>query len=252
MKAFVSSALALISRVSSRVRNRLLRPKKLWLAEFRRLDQIVSNRYLSNLPTTRQAKGFVPWTQISTMRTQLPLGSRERLLLAMYTLHAPLRCDFNRVLIKCLMKPDLFGKELDAISEDNLLVLSRRASEPSWLFLREFKTSKSGLYKMPLHPLLTNEIRASLKQNPRKWLFEDRTGAAYTPKAFSAWANRVLLRLFGRPLSLTLIRHSFITSMDMSSFSTSQREYVAQTMCHSRSMQEAYRFVKVPGTKSLE
>ena len=58
--------------------------------------------------------------------------------------------------------------------------------------------------------------------------------------------------LFGRPLTLTLIRHSFISSLNLSSYSTSQREYVAQTMCHSVNMQEGYRFLRVPGIKSLQ
>ena len=251
LKSIISSILALINRVSTRVQNRLSRPKKLWLLELKKLDQLVSDRYKKNLPTPKQARGFVPWSEISAMREKLPLGSKQRLLVALYTLNPPLRCDYNRVEIIYRSKTELVGKELDSGREDNILVLSR-GSEPSWLILREFKTSAGGAYKNALHSLLTREIRASLKQTPRKWLFETRTGSPYTPKAFSAWANRVLLKLFGRLLTLTLIRHSFISSLNLSSYSTSQREYVAQTMCHSVNTQEGYRFLRVPGIKSLQ
>ena len=68
----------------------------------------------------------------------------------------------------------------------------------------------------------------------------------YTAKQFSKWACKMLKGLFGKPLTLTGLRHSFLSSLEWSKLSRLDREEIASSMAHSVDQQELYRFVAVP------
>ena len=70
---------------------------------------------------------------------------------------------------------------------------------------------------------------------------------AYTPaKQFSKWACKTLRSLFGKPLPLTGLRYSFLSSLEWSALSRLDREEIASSMAHSVDQQELYRFVSLP------
>ena len=61
-------------------------------------------------------------------------------------------------------------------------------------------------------------------------------------KTFGAWANATLRKIFGRPLTLTLIRHAYVTNISIEHMPKEERDAVGVLMGHSRSTQEIYRF----------
>ena len=160
---------------------------------------------------------------------------------------SPLHCDLNRVaLLQCpasaaTISPD----EVDAVRENNFLCLPADRKKPAILVLREFKTANSaGIWRRTLPMTLTQELWTSLQAEPaRRWLFTTKPGLPYTAKNFSKWCCSVLQELFGRPLTLTLLRHSYLNAMDWNKLTIAAREDLAADMCHSTEMQDAYRWI---------
>jgi len=116
------------------------------------------------------------------------------------------------------------------------------------LILREFKTQDRAnpkLYNRRLGLELSDEIRASLQQHPRDYLFtEARSIKPYTHGGFQQYASRTLKTLFGKPCTLTLLRHSYISHMiAYGKLSIKDKEELAQDMCHSVETQAQYQFI---------
>ena len=252
-KGFISAVLAAVRRCPPKFAARLQKAQQLWLQELLLLDRALQQRYKSNLPTARQAAGHVPWANIVKLRDKLPRGSKARLLLCMYSLGmAPMRADYNRVaLLSCCGETDLLDTDVQRVAEENFLVLPKQQcrGRPAMLYLREYKTSaQRGVYKRALHPKLTAEIQASLVQEPRQWLFQGKGNKPYTAKQFSKWACKTLRSLFGKPLTLTGLRHLFLSSLEWSVLSRLDREEIASSMPHSVDQQELYRLVSLSST----
>ena len=95
------------------------------------------------------------------------------------------------------------------------------------------------LYNRRLGLELSDEIRDSLQQHPRDCLFtEARSIRPYTHGGFQQYASRTLKKtLFGKPCTLTLLRHSYISHMlAYGKLSIKDKEELAQDMCHSSLM----------------
>ena len=190
----------------------------IWLRASKELEAQQQARLKANEPSARQQRGYVDFKEVIKVRTALAKGSRQCLLLAFYTMIPPLRCDLNRVaLLQCpasaaTISPD----EVDAVRENNFLCLPADRKKPAILVLREFKTANSaGIWRRTLPMNLTQELWTSLQaESPRRWLFTTKSGSPYTAENFSKWCCAVLQKLFGRPLTLTLLRHSYLNSMD--------------------------------------
>jgi len=125
-----------------------------------------------------------------------------------------------------------------------LLPVDRNAA--GVLILREFKTQDRNhpvLYTRSLGHELTKELRASLEQNPRPYLFtESNRAKPYTHSAFAMYARRTLQRLFGKPCTLTLLRHSYIShTLAYGQLTIRDREQLAAEMCHSPATQAQYQ-----------
>lgn len=204
---------------------------------------------VSSQPTTRQALGWVPFDEISAKRDALPLGSDARLLLSMFTLIPTVRRDMHALRIYpspptrptgnfLLLPPTTMNKQ--AKSTGVVLTIS------------EFKTSKTyDTISQELPPTLVFEIRESLSRRPREYLFvSPRDQLPFkTETTFGNWANLLLLRTFGRPLSLTLIRHAFISNLKFDEMTHQEKLNIARLMGHSIDMQSRYKFLFKEGTK---
>lgn len=211
-----------------------------WYAAFSEVDAKIEERYKSNEPSERQREGYVAFPEIVKKRDALEPGSNDRLLLSMYTHLPPLRADFNRVRIYTNepKKGDSEGEDDDR--EDNYIVLGGRPR----LVLHEFKTKRHREhYEKDLPKPLLEEIRASLKRSPREWLFRSRDGKPYSANSYTKWANGVLARLFGRPLTISLIRHSFINTLDFNTLTVHEKEQIAKDMSHTVATQDRYRLI---------
>ena len=250
-KNLVTAVLAALKRMPKQRHRHVL---DAWLAASHELEQQQQMRLKSNTPSERQQRGYVDFREVIRVRDSLPRGSRERLLLACYSRIPPVRCDFNRVAVLTCPRSaaDLTDEQVHRVKESNFVCLPSDKSKPAVLVLREFKTAGSqGVWRRTLPGSLTQEIWQSLHAEPRKWLFTTKAGQPYTAKHFSRWCCTVLQKLFGRRLTLTLLRHSFLNAMDWNRLTISDREQLAAAMCHSTETQQTYRWVSSKPPRGL-
>ncbi len=225
-----------------------------YLKLFDKLDGILKERSKSNLPygaSQRQAAGFVSHAELQQLRRKLPVGSKERLLLSFYGGGIPpVRNDLHSAFIHMLKCKE--GAAKDAIMSSvtpNYILLPYDVKKEGALILREFKTQDRRdpvLYIRRLGLELSDEIRASLQQFPREYLFtEARICRPYTVEGFQKLVSRTLQALFGKPCTLTLLRHSYVSHMlAAGQLSIKDREELARDMCHSVQTQAQYQFIQ--------
>ena len=214
----------------------------IYLELFDRLDGILRECSKTNLPSKRQAAGFVTHEQLKNVRTRLLIGSKERVLLSFYGgCIPPVRNDLHCAFIHMLKCKDGDAREALMTSvTPNCILLPYDADREGVLnqILREFKTQDRAnpkLYSRRLGLELSDEIRASLQQHPRDYLFcEAFVSKPYTPVGFQQYASR----------TLTLLRHSYISHrLAYGQLSIKDREELARDMCHSVNTQAQYQFI---------
>jgi len=193
---------------------------------------------INNEPTNNQIEvaKTVDWQDIIKMRESLPTGTNARLLLSLYTYLPPIRADYFEVKIN---PKSVEGK-------DNIVLLDKTRPENSFMIIRDFKTAAK--YKEIKHPLPTplfNEIHESLKQKPRNYLFTMQTDTTrpYDRGSFSKWANKTLQELFKVPITLTSLRHLYVSTLDFNKTRASELEKIGNSMGHSIAMQKGYQWI---------
>jgi hypothetical protein len=188
-----------------------------------------------NKPSEKQREGFVEYKDIRARVDTLPKGSEDRLIVALYGMMPPLRADFNDVVV--------YRTKPKKSSTMNYIVLNKTKRKGN-LYLNEYKTAKTyGQIDREFGADLYQEITDSLAHNPRTYLFESKDGQPYEPNTFTKFINRRLKTIFGKPLTISLIRHSFINSIDMNRLTVKQKEELAHDMGHSVGTQDLYRLV---------
>lgn len=204
--------------------------------EIRRLNQIpIAERRNQKLPTELQIqKGgvYLKYDDIIKKRDSLPFGSIQRLLLGFYTYLYPVRADY-------------FATEIITFKEKPTKpnYIRRVSPTESWIVINDFKTKHTyKQIKNRLPPELNNELVESLRINPRKYLFVDQIGRPFTRNAFTLWSSRHLKRVFNTELTLTIIRHLFINSLNMTDMSIEQRQEISSKMGHDLWTQEKYQW----------
>ena len=224
----------------------------MYLEQYERLDAQLRDRAKDNVPTERQRAGFVSYVELQKVRKKLTFGSKERLLLSFYGgCIPPLRNDLHACAIQLLKCDDDEAAQqalLHQVTPNEILLPVDRKSA-GVLILREFKTQDRKhpvLYTRSLGSELTKELRASLEKDPRTFLFtESNTSKPYTHSAFAMYARRTLQKLFGKPCTLTLLRHSYISHMlAYGQLTIRDREQLAAEMCHSPATQAQYQWIE--------
>jgi hypothetical protein len=164
-------------------------------------------------------------------RNENDINIIDKLLLAMYTIIPPVRIDYYAThIIKNGEEPET----------DNYIILKNGEAE---LVIRKYKTSrKHGEIR---HPILPDElyriIIQSLKEYPRKYLFEN-NGKPFTPNGFCKWSSVALERLFGVELTLTMIRHIYISSLELSKMTVEEKKNIGKLMGHTIGIQAEYEW----------
>ena len=206
-----------------------------WSKAFNDTHQKVIDRYETNKPTERQVEGYVPYKDIIKKRDELEEGSIERLLLGFYTHLRPRRCEYGKIYIYTNKLPS--EKE----RESNYIHIN---SDKATLHLGTYKTSKTyNDYEIELPEPLLKDLKLSLKNNDRDWLFVDSKRNWQSNNTYCAWTLRVFKKLFNKPLTVSLIRHSYIDSMDMNNLSIKERKDIAQEMGHNIDTQQIYKLI---------
>jgi hypothetical protein len=201
-----------------------------------RRQQSINNEPSPNQITVAES---VSWEDIIKKRNDLKPGL-ERLLLSMYTYIPPVRADYFDVRINP-------PKSVIDNSKDNFIVFDKTHPEKSVLVIRDFKTANK--YKEIKHALplqLYKEIQLSLTEKPRDYLFVMPTNATrpYDRGSFSKWANKVLQSLFNVSITLTSLRHLFVSTLDFNNTRASELEKIGNSMGHSIAMQKGYQWIQ--------
>jgi len=187
----------------------------------------------------RMLKGYIPFGEFSKKRLELPSGSYERLLVSMYSLVIPLRADFNR----CA----LYYNELPNTAEPNYILIKKKGNTTEMIMtIGSYKTAKTySKITQTLPRELVKEIQKSLDANPRDWLFVNKKKQPFTPNGFSKFALERFEKIYKKPLTIQIIRHSFLTAIDMSKLTLEQRAEIGAKMGHSWEQGQRYIWTRV-------
>jgi len=195
----------------------------------------IAEHYDENVPTEMQTDKVISFCELNDIRLSLEKGSIERLLLSFYTLIEPIRADY--------FATEILSVDEEA-TEDNYIVIDE-AKETGLLIVRDFKTkNKYEKIENVISSELMSELRASLDKQPRKYLFTtaENVTKPFTRKLFSNWACRTLTRILKHPMTLTALRHIYITKKLNDKTSTKELVTIAKKMGHSRDIQRIYEW----------
>jgi hypothetical protein len=188
--------------------------------------------------SAREEAGWIDMKDVRNAEEHLrtECGSARHLLLAFAALTEPVRGgDLGRVRV-CTE---------NALPDSENYLIAAADGGKTILVLREHKTShaaKVGTLRRVLPKQLADVIQASLLAVPRDWLFEAPRGGPFTQEAhFTAWANRIYKEVFGRAVTANILRHAFISAIDVNRTSTAALEATAARFGHSLATQMSYR-----------
>ena len=206
-----------------------------WSTLFKATDQQVTDRYETNAPSQRQTNGYVPYEELLRVRDTLPEGDIQRLLLGVYTHIKPLRAEYARIALYVDALPD------DLVEPNYIFIKKNKTAQ---LVIRKFKTLKHHeAFDIPMPEPLMKDMMLSLKSRPREWLFTNTNGEPYSQSLFSQWTGKVFKSLFGKPLTIQLIRHSFINTLDFNTLTIVEKKALATEMGHTVQTQDQYRLI---------
>jgi hypothetical protein len=203
-----------------------------WIIEAKKIKDKINEKYESNRPTAKQENAYIDFEKVVQIRNSLKEGTQERLLLFMYTEIPPVRNDYHMMRIY---------KKKPKFDMGNYFIMN---TDPM-IILNEFKTDKTyEQIKIAIPQSLLDEIKQSLKAQPRDYLFTSgRDNLPYkSDNTFSMWANRTLKKIFNNNMSLTTLRHIYITRRDLKleEKSGTERKEIAKIMAHSLEQQQKY------------
>lgn len=212
-----------------------------YFAEFKKMDEVCRAFYDDMVPTERERQGWVPWGDIVSKELELretSYASFEHVLLACYVLlggpgritGCPLRSDFAHV--------KLCQKEPPATNQESFLNMYEGK-----LVIKDHKTSGThGALIREVPRELLKIIEKSVEYEPREYLFVDSIHhQPYKKNSFTKQVNRTLQYLVGKPLTIRLLRQSFISSPNFSELTPGEIRQISRNMAHSVGMQQGYR-----------
>lgn len=195
-------------------------------------------RWSSGRPSELQKNKEIKWADVIRVRDELPMGA-TKLLLGFYTYIEPVRADLYDCEIRVPRDDETLP--LDA----NYLLIGPKAYT---LVLQDYKTKKVyGKNEIVLPDELCHLFDAYmtkvLADDDRfiGWLFENERGEPHTRTSFSNWAKRQLTKAFGRPVTLTAIRHAFVSQIDFNAPIAELKAH-AKAMGHSVGTQRFYKW----------
>ena len=189
-------------------------------------------KYKSNEPNEKEQLAYISFPELAKIRDQLPDGI-GKLFLAMNTYIPPQRSDH--------MCTRIFKKPPPKDFDGNYIVYGNQC----YMVLQKFKTDKK--YKeirVEFPDALVRILRASLKQDPRRYLYVGADGTCFrTERAYNQFANRLLRNVTGnKHISLNTLRHIYISNpgLKLETLSTAEREKIGNLMGHSVRTQQDY------------
>lgn len=206
---------------------------KVWKQLNLKISQPIDDKYLEKTKSERQKEADMPFDKLVDVRNSLRDGSIEKLVFSLYTMIPPVRSDFQLVKI--------YQKKPSKNLNENYIVLG----SVNILVLNNYKTSETyGQIEIPLPDELVKQIKMSLSETPREYLFVNRFGVPYEKQnSFSSWINGLVRRVLdNKAFTLTMFRHIYLArpDLDIESMPLYERKAIAKEMGHSVRRQDDY------------
>ena len=211
----------------------MVKQYKKWQDMFQSLDEEISEKYDRNEPSARQREAYMSWEEVLKKRDSLQKDSEEYLVMMLYTAIPPVRADYGNVLIT--------KKEPEETTQGNYLVLNKKECR---MVLNEFKSKGKSLkqYNKVLPKELEEVIRESLKREPRSHLIVGRDGKPYVrDNSYVVYLKRLMNKVLGKNISVSMLRHIYVSSLDMNELTSGEKSQISKDMLHSTSTNDRYR-----------
>lgn len=213
--------------------------RDVWMAAHKSLNKEKSESQMSGDPSEKELVNWVPWDKVlkaESVLAKTEFASLRHLVLSMYTHIEPVRADYGRLRLFWSDPP-----VCDA-DQENYVFISPSPGK-SVLCLNRYKTVRRyGKFTRSLPESLVAVIRKSVHDDPRDYLFVTIHGEPYNlSNSFVKFVNRVLYDIFKKHMTISLMRHSFISAIDFNNSRPGDLIQVSKNMMHSVQMQQMYR-----------
>ena len=238
-KAYINSILTLFKHTND-LKNTMSESYSKWLECFRRVNSQAQMKYETCQASQKQKDVFVSWENILEKRDSLEKTSLEYLILCLYSMIPPSRADMNEIKIYSNYIPnDEEEKEFP-----NYLIID---GNKMTLVYNEFKSKSKKMqkYENDLPECLIDVIKTSLANDPRDFLITSpKTKKPYhNPHSYTVFVDRMLLKLFGKNVTINTLRHSFINSVDLNKLTPLEKKNLSKKLMHSTSTFDRYRYM---------
>jgi hypothetical protein len=158
-KTYVSSILACFKHMHQ-LKDKYPKEFERWLGFERAEGAKIAEQYRSNQPTSLQAAKAVDWDSVCSLVHQMPKGSYERLMVALYTMVTPGRVDFSPCKV---VRSEADRSEC----ERNGINCVKLDEEPEICIAHHKTRSSYGTIRKAMPAELCQEIEHSLHAYPR-------------------------------------------------------------------------------------
>jgi hypothetical protein len=218
----------------------------LYREAFDKIRVLATEETNSQTLSTARAENYADWEDVlkgaELAKGQYESGNmtlNDYTIVCLYTLQNPVRADYGDMRVV---------KNLNMCSPNkNYLVVDLDDLDNSWFYFRDYKTcSAYGEVKIKAHRTIVDliiEKKRTMFHNKLDVISQNRNSLTKRiPLIFKA--------LLGKPMTVSLLRHSFITwyLKNNPDASIKDKTEVARTMLHSRFIQEAYRILPPPAS----
>lgn len=199
----------------------------------RRDKDVVDN---DNIMTESEKEKMIPYKELKNLYKHPDLTDRERALISIYTMIPPRRNQFSQFLT-------LKKSEDELVDGLNYLIVDDK-NNPQKIIMKKYKTFKQyGIFEFSLAK--TNKLNEVLKKyitsadlKDGDLLFPNKKGSIQ--KNISAEITKAFLRASGKPITVNIIRHIFISKFLEKRRTIEEKNNLARLMGHSRNVQESY------------
>lgn len=186
---------------------------------------------------------YMPWEELARKVVAIPRGTVDSALTAVYTFAPPRRLqDFNLMRVQHQEKMRSTPEELP--KHHNHLVVDAD-HRPTVYVYNVYKTAPTfGQQVLPVQPHVADALRDYIKAKRHEHgsvLFPDSKGEPHSN--FSRFVSRIFHRHTGKPVTVDLLRHAFVTHALARRMTLNERQTLATHMAHSVSTQGTYEIV---------
>jgi hypothetical protein len=162
----------------------------------------------------------------------------DYLLICLYTLQPPVRADYSEMRIV---------KSLNSTKKDTNY--AELIGDTVFFEFQVYKTCKTyGVVTLKAHPTVAELIKKKKSESFSKICYV----SSLSRSKMSERLSEIFVKCGGKPITITLLRHSYITAFykDCPNPSIAVKKDLARKMLHSRFVQEVYNVIDLPDEES--